>query len=248
MSFLRAKAVATHDFYGPVHKGLRLAETQMLVRLGACSGEDAHVLARLLSDLVGLLSLCEHHLENEDRWIHAALEARAPGAADRLAQGHEHHRGSFEDLEAMIGRIETAPAAARPGLMKQLYLRFSLFMAEDLVHMAEEEQLVLPVLQSLFTNAELQDIEDRIVSGLTPADMVAFGRFLIPAATRPDRIALLSAIRANAPAEAFAVILEHGARARLPAADFAHLCAGLGVETPRSPPAKGEFRWGRIPS
>ena len=248
MSFLRAKPVATHDFYGPVHKGLRLAQAQLLMRLGACSGEDAGELGRLLSDLVGLLSLAEHHLENEDRWIHAALEARAPGAADRLAQGHEHHRQSFEELEAMVGRVETAGAAARPGLLKQLYLRFSLFVAEDLVHMAEEEQLVLPVLQSLFSNAELQDIEDRIVGGLSPADMVAFGRFLIPAATRPDRIALLTAIRANAPAEAFSAILEHGARARLSGGDFAHLCAGLGVEIPRAPPAKGEFRWGRIPS
>jgi hemerythrin-like domain-containing protein len=248
MSFLRARPVATHDLYGPAHKGLRLAHTQMLARLGACSGEDPKGLARLLSDLVGLLSLSEHHLENEDRWIHAALEARAPGAADRLAQGHEQHRATFEELEALIGQVETASPATRPRLLKDLYLRFTLFVAEDLVHMAEEEQLVLPVLQSLFSNAELQDIEDRIVGDLTPADMIAFGRFLIPAATRPERIALLTAIRASAPAAAFDAILEHAARTRLAAAEFAHLCEGLGIAPPPTPPAKGEFRWGRIPS
>jgi hemerythrin-like domain-containing protein len=248
MSFLRARPVATFDFYGPVHKGLRLAQSQMLTRLGACSGEDPEALADLLGDLVSLLHMAEHHLENEDRWVHTALEARAPGAALRLAQGHAQHRETFEALEALIGQAETAPAAARPSVLRQLYLRFSLHVAEDLTHMAEEEQLLLPILQSLFTDAELQGVEDRILSDLTAHEVIAFGRFMIPAATQGERIAMLSAMRATAPAEAFEAILTQAARPALSPADYAHLCRGLGVEPPWVAPAKGELRWGRIPS
>jgi hypothetical protein len=245
MSFIQAQPRATHDFYGPIHKGLRLAQTQMLVRLGACGGDDEGELAELLGDLVTFCRICEHHLENEDRWVHSALEDRAPGSTFRLGESHAHHRQSFEALEALMARVETAQPCDRPRRLKQLYLRFSLFMADDLAHMAEEEELMLPVLQSLFTDEELAGIEDRILSGLSPDEIVGFGRLMIPAATRADRIALLTAMRANAPAEAFEAILELSARPTLSHADYAHLCHGLGIAEPHAP---SELRWGRVPS
>ncbi|HEX4711086.1 hypothetical protein [Phenylobacterium sp.] len=229
MSFIQAKPAATHDFYGPIHKGLRLAQTQMLVRLGACGGDDADELTTLLGDLTALLHMAEHHLVNEDKWVHTALEARAPGSTQRLAQSHEHHRHAFGELEALIGEVEAAEPSGHARLMRQLYLRFTLFAADDLAHMAEEEQLMLPVLQSLFTDEELVGIEDRILSALSPEEIVGFGRLMIPAATRADRIALLSAMRANAPAEAFAAIMQLSARATLSDADYGHLCEGLGL-------------------
>ena len=55
-------------------------------------------------------------------------------------------------------------------------------------------------LESLFSAQELASIEDHIVSGLTPDELITFGRLMIPAATPRDRVAFLGAIRANAPA------------------------------------------------
>ena len=49
MSLVKARPTATHDFYGPVHKGLRFAQSQMLVRLGACDGRDTKVLTQLIA-------------------------------------------------------------------------------------------------------------------------------------------------------------------------------------------------------
>lgn len=229
MSFIQIRPTATHDFYGPIHKGLRLALAQMLTRLGAADAQDYESLLSLLDDLRLQLQISEHHLSHEDAEIHTALEARAPGSTARLAQAHAHHRASFEELETLIVRIAASPADERVVLMKSLYLRFSLFVAEDFAHMAEEEQLVLPVLQSLFADDELIEIEDRIMSRVSPDEMVIYGRLMIPAATREERISLLDAIRANAPAEAFHGIMEAAARPTLSPADFEHLCSGLGM-------------------
>lgn len=229
MSFVQAKPISTHNFYGPIHKGLRLRLSQLLVQLGACDGDDPEALAQLIADLRGQCHISEHHLSNEDSWIHPALEKRAPGSTVRLVRDHEHHRRTFEEIEELIGRVETADDARRDGWLRALYLRFSTFVAEDFAHMAEEEQLILPILQSLFTDEELISIEDKILSGLSPDQMVAFGRFMIPAATRRDRITLLSAIRATAPAEAFAAIIELSAKPTLSEADFSHLWDGLGL-------------------
>jgi hypothetical protein len=125
--------------------------------------------------------------------------------------------------------VELAHADERPMELSRLYLRFSTFVAEDFAHMAEEEQLILPVLQSLFTDDELRGIEDRIISGLAPEEVIAFGRAMIPAATRRERIVLLEAMCANAPAEAFAAILAQSARPTPDDADYVHLCDGLGI-------------------
>lgn len=246
MSFVQAKPVATHDFYARIHKGLRLAQSQMLSRLGACGGDDAEELKTLLSDLIGLMSIAEHHLENEDRWVHTALEARAPGSTIRLVQSHEHHQQTFEEIEALIGKVETARPEMRGQALRALYLRFSQYMADDLAHMAEEEQLMQPVLQSLFTDEELIEIERTIVSGLSPQEKIATGRFMIPAATRAERIAFLSEVRAGAPAPAFEAIMNLAARPTLSEADYAHLCEGLGLEAP--PREADGPRWGRVPS
>ncbi|HEX5380460.1 MAG TPA: hemerythrin domain-containing protein [Phenylobacterium sp.] len=228
MSFVQARPPATHDFYGAVHKGLRRALSQILIRLGSADPADSD-LPGLLADLRDQCRLSEHHLDNEDQVIHPALEARVPGSTQRLSQAHDHHRAAFGEIEAMTRQVEAAPAAAKAARLKALYLRFSVFVAEDFAHMAEEEQFIMPILQSLFTDEELAGMEDRILSALAPEEMVAMGRMMIPAATRTDRISMLGALRANAPAEAFGAIIELAARPALSPADFAHLSEGLGL-------------------
>jgi hypothetical protein len=52
---------------------------------------------------------------------------------------------------------------------------------------------------------------------------------MLPAVTRAERIAMVGGIRAVAPPPAFDALLEHSARPTLSAADFRHLCDGLGV-------------------
>jgi hypothetical protein len=228
MSFVQAKPLATHDFYGAVHKGLRLSLAQMLIRLGVADPAGTE-LPGLLAELRDTCRLSERHLAHEDEVIHAALEVRAPGSTLRLVQAHEHHRETFGEIEAMIRGIETAPDADKARRLRGLYLRFSVFVADDFAHMAEEEQFMLPILQGLFTDEELMDMEDRIVSGMGPEEMIAVARLMIPAATRADRLAMLGALRANAPAEAFAAIIGLAAQPTLSEADFAHLSEGLGL-------------------
>lgn len=227
MSFIQAKPRASHDFYAPIHKGIRLGLCQMLTRLGAADAADPN-LAETLAALRAQLALSAGHLAHEDEVIHTALEARAPGATLRLEQAHEHHRASFEDLETLICRIEHA-GTEKNSLLRALYLRFSLFVADDFAHMAEEEQLMLPILQSLFSDEELMALEDAIVSQIPPEEMLAVAGLMIPAATRTDRIGMLSALRANAPAEAFGAILAVSVQPNISADDFAHLSEGLGL-------------------
>jgi hypothetical protein len=224
------KAVATlagrWDLYGPIHKGLRLAHATMMRRLGSAdwAGDDP---SALLADLREHLRLGAKHLAHEEAYVHPALEARDPGSTAGLDRQHEHHRARFAVLEAQISALEVAFRADRPALGRDLYLGFTLLVAEDLAHMHEEETATWPRLCAAFTDAELQAIEGTIVASLSPDDVVAFMRMMIPAMNRPERAILLGAMKADAPPAAFAAVLSHAARPTLDPEDWADLQARL---------------------
>lgn len=234
MSFLPIKPTAVHDLYGPVHKGLRLALSRLVIRLGAIDASDRGTVATLMADLRAQMNLSSAHLDHEEREIHAALEARAPGAAADLYADHNHHRTSFVRIEMAIGAVEAAEAGKRAGPLHRLYLAYTRFVADDFAHMAVEEEEILPVLQDLFTDEELMAIEGRIKAGLTPDRVIAYAQLMLPAASPAERLAMMARardgmIRDGAQPEAFAGLLNFGAKPSLLGADWDALVRDLGL-------------------
>jgi hypothetical protein len=211
---------AAFDLYGPVHKGLRLALTGLLTRLGAQDWMDAQSTTALLDALRAQLEISAAHLKHEEEHIHRLLDARLPEGAIRPRHQHEAHDASFADLALMIETIAAAPQAERPMLGRRLYLRFSTFVAEDFEHMAEEEQAVQPMLQALLTDAEMRAIEAGILAAIPPSRAQAFLTLMIPAMSRPERAAFLAGARAHARDDTAVAMIEGSAMASLPPADW----------------------------
>lgn len=209
-----------HDLYAPIHKGLRLALSDLLVRLGQADFADEAAAAALLAGLRRQLVLSASHLHHEEVEIHTALEARAPGATLTLEADHDHHRRAFVTLEAAIAAVEAAPPAERAGPARALYLAFSQFVAADFAHMAEEELVVLPLLQRLFDDEELIAIEARIVAAIPPEKTMQYLALMVPAMNPIERAQFLAFVRAGAPAEAFDAILDSAVRPTLAPAEY----------------------------
>ena len=216
-----------HDLYGPIHKALRAAMGRTLVKLGSADFSDALETAQVLAALRAQLATGASHLRHEDEHIHTALEARCPGASGRLEADHHHHEQAFAELEALMLEIEAAPSAERASLGRELYLRYSEFVAADLAHMVEEERAILPLLHSLFSDAELMAIEGAIVASTPPADTMAIMSDIIPAMYRSERVRFLSFVQHGAPPEAFTGILQHAAKPNLSGPDWVHLAASF---------------------
>ncbi|MGV3480620.1 MAG: hypothetical protein ACO1O3_11770 [Sphingobium sp.] len=210
------------DIYGPVHKGLRRGHCALLQRLA--TADFTRDTTALISDLRMHLVLGETHLADEEQFIHMALEQRAPGVAAGLEREHAHHRARFIEIEAAVAALE---AAVDPRLAdargRTLHLLFSRFVAEDLVHMAEEEEMVWPQLCALFSDVELAEIEAAIVGSLPPEIAMGFMQLMVPATNAAERAALLGGMKANAPAEAYAAVYELAARPSLTPDQLAEL-------------------------
>lgn len=216
-----------YDLYGAIHKGLRKAQCDLLVRLGNTDYGDARATTDLLSDMRGLLALAAAHVMHEDTHIHSALRDRGTVSTDRLDDQHEDHRAAFAELEALVAAIEAAGPKERTALGRRLYLAFASYIAHDLEHMHEEETVAAPQLWSLFSDAELMAIENRIVGSLSPEKAMAFMQLMIPAIQPAERAAMLGGMKQQAPREAFDAVIEFAARPNLSAEEFADLARQL---------------------
>lgn len=216
-----------HDLYGTIHRALRKAETDLLTRLGALDAGDAAAVTAIVADFRRLLVLARFHLIDENEHIHTALEAVRPGATDEFAHDHEDHERSFEEIEAILAKIEAASGSERRNLVRALYLRYTRFVADDFAHMLEEETELQPLLQSVFSDAELAAIEGRIIASIPPDVMLDFIRIMVPAIDPDARQEMLTGMMHGMPAEAFHMVLATAVKPVLADTDWRRLDTGL---------------------
>lgn len=223
-----ADTFGRHDTYRYIHKALRMAQCDMLARLGRTDfNSDSG--ASTLAELRSLLALGAAHIGHEETHIHVHLEAKEATSTAHLDNQHASHRASFARLEGLIHQVDIATPAQKAEAGHRLYLAFSLFVAHDFEHMHEEETTNNDRLWRLFSDAEIIAMERAIVSSLPPEKAVANLRLMIPAMTRDERVTFLSAMKPAMPPEVFAGIIEATARPLLAANDFADLQVRLGL-------------------
>jgi hypothetical protein len=220
-------AEGRYDMYAQIHKGLRSFMADTLCRIGRIDPLDEVELAEGAAQLRGMLALCRGHLEHENEFVHAAMEARRPGSAAQAAHEHVHHLRSIEALEAALAAIERAEGGARAAAALELYRGLALFVAENLEHMHHEETVHNSVLWDAYSDAELEAIEGALVASIAPDEMAAVARWMLPAMTAPDRAAKLAVMRPAMPPQAFAGILAM-LKAHLSERDWYKLGAALG--------------------
>ena len=191
-----------HDIYAFIHKGLRAFMAHTLVRTGRLDVHDAAELAEVSEELRALLAICRHHLDNENTYVHTAIGARQPGAWERIAHEHVEHEAAIAELQGMIDALPGDAAALR-----RLYLRLSVFVAENFEHMQREETQMNAALWATHSDTEIMAIEQRIIASHQPEDMQVALRWMLPHLSPQERSAMLGGLRANAPAEAFADVL-----------------------------------------
>ena len=217
------------DIYGAVHKGLRMAQLELLMRIGSADLGDSETARSIISDMRMIMMLGASHLKHENDHIHRAIEHKQPAAVDRLEDQHDSHERDFSEIEFLLQEIEKADGAARKVLGRRLYLGFSAFIAHDLEHMHEEETIANPMLHAMFTDHELETIEMDIIARLPPEKVIAYMRLMIPASNPDERASLLGGVKASAPPEAFRAVIDLAARPTLSDRDFADLSRRLGM-------------------
>lgn len=224
-----ASAPVRYNMYGFIHKALRAFMADTLLRLGRMDLADAGEVDATLRQARELLGFCRVHLDDENRFVHPALEACEPGSAARIAGEHVHHEEDITLLLEQIDMLERLRVDGAAGKAAgNLYRWFALFVGENLLHMDYEEREHNAVLWAHYSDAELQAIEGALVASLPPEASALGLRWMLPSITHAERMTLLGGLRAHAPAAAFDGALAL-ARAQLDAHDWQKLSAALAL-------------------
>jgi hypothetical protein len=197
------------DLYGPAHKTIRARMAHMLLELGSSNLADDRVAERAVSDLEDLLRSCERHIEHEARFIHPAITRRLPNALSKIDEGHDQHERFTTELRALMSGLRSSSTVERRRLAgRTLYLHFTAWVADTLVHMVEEESVLQALIHRFFTDGELAEVQEALVQSISPEEMFASLTHMLPALNGPERATLLAAVHAGAPPELLAALVD----------------------------------------
>src|SRR5215469_7267055 len=197
-----------YDSYLFIHKALRAMMADTLVRLGSMDPTDDADTHAVLERVRQAIALGACHLEHEDKFVHPAMEARAPGSTGRASSDHASHTAAFEKILAACGEVESSQGAVRAGRALCLYRRFALLLAEDLVHMNAEETENNAVLWATHTDEEIHAIAARLVASIPPETLSKYLPWMLMGNAPNDRVSILGPIRAGMPRPGFSRLLE----------------------------------------
>lgn len=171
------------ELFALVHKALRLQSARVVTTLASCAG-DLEATGRALREARELLELQVVHARVEDAFVIPAIEARRPGASARLAEAHEEHAIVIARLRERIGEVERH---ATPERVQALYLELTHFIADNFLHMFEEETLAAPLLEEIYSQPELAAIAARARESVTPAEERLFAPLMLASLTAVER-------------------------------------------------------------
>ena len=203
------------SLYRDIHKGLRGLLLDLNHKAGRLDFSDGHSANQFRADARAAFRLLEGHAENETTFVAPLIEKHAPHLARRIEQTHDHHELAMHELTRDLDSLD-----------HDWVVRLSQFTGEAFLHMAEEEQEIMPALWERMTDEELIDVEQRLVASIPPDKLGAYLSWMLPAMSAPERVSMLAGARGSAPPEVFAFV-RNLARGVLTAADDAALERGL---------------------
>jgi iron-sulfur cluster repair protein YtfE (RIC family) len=216
------------DPFGPIHKAIRFALTQLLCRMGSTDFREPGRAEAIAKELELVTALSDDHLRTEEAIVLPALRSRLAGDLATVDAAHRHHGRLVSELRASAAAVVSVPAERRAVAGRTLYLHFGTFVSESLAHMSDEELVVSPLLERFFTDDELRSLHASVMAMLTLEEHARGARFLLPALSPRERVALVEDAIATLPREAVLALLEI-ARPTMQEGDLAELLALTGL-------------------
>lgn len=195
------------DLYRDIHKGIRSELFAVVERAGSVDPHERDAVGVLVDHVAATHTLLENHAHHEDAVIQPVLERELPELAERIEHDHLALDRTIARIADMASSIDPSATAARRHL-QLLYLDLGRFVSEYLTHIDIEERVLMPALDAAVGVDTTLEMNIAIVSSIPADEMIRSLALMLPAMNVDDRVDLLSGMRASAPPEAFAGVLD----------------------------------------
>lgn len=148
---------------------------------------DPKACLALKEKLTTLIQLLKHHGEYEDARIHDLLRQKNSRLQLNIEKEHQEHEQAFNDLTRQLDAVITVQDHSEKILAgNDFYLSYRLFYSEMLRHLYDEEKILLPELQALYSDDELAKLQAKTYQKMTPEQMLGMLNVLFPHANTED--------------------------------------------------------------
>ncbi|MBN7819470.1 hypothetical protein [Bowmanella yangjiangensis] len=215
-----------YNIYTLIHKALRASMCDTLVILGSLDDTDPQEIKDHLELVSDLLTLCQHHLEHENHFIHEAIQRQNPHLHIATVQEHQEHEYCIRKLSTLIAQCQLSNATQQQSALLTLYRELALFIADNFEHMHVEETHNTQMLWDLFSDEEIHQIEQQIVGAMEPIEQQRVLIMILTHISHTERLYLLLGMRQHAPADVFNDVLSI-LQLQLPASHWQKLSSEL---------------------
>lgn len=147
-------------------------------------------------EMQSLMEMLEGHAEYEDKCLHSLLQKGGSTVHEHVEQDHQHQDEWFASLKSLLDLVDAGKNSdERVEAGHRFYLAFRKFISDYLAHLHEEETIILPELQRLYTDDELRTVERETYQLMTPDEMAEMMKTLFPHMNRHDKEAFQKDMR-----------------------------------------------------
>jgi len=184
----------------PPHKGLRNALAQFSLLAGKTQYNDLASVTKLKALGSEVFHLLRDHTHTEDQFILKPLEEKVPGSSIGDTEDHRQLEVIEDALEQRLIAFDGTQSDEEG---HDFYLQFTEFHSEYLEHIAEEDRVTEVLMQQHFTDEELIGHQVQIMQEMNFNTLLLWFKFIVPARRVAENKQVLTAFKANAPAEAY---------------------------------------------
>lgn len=163
-------------------------------------------LNKIKEEFENLIELLEAHAQYEDESLHVLLKNKNSIVYKQIEEDHEQLDAQVTLLRNLLNKIgEAQNEDERVEAGYQFYLYFRKFSGENLIHLHEEETIILPELHRLYSDEELKQVEAATYKIMTAQELTQMLEELFPQMNPSDWQAFLTDIKDAVP-EKFAEV------------------------------------------
>lgn len=198
-----------YNIFKQVHKGLRsmLYETALcLQQTNFVSADEAEDALQRLSQAIDLF---DKHANTEDAIVFTCIAQYEPSLVNNFELEHEEDHALGQRMCGLIIAFSHAFSEEDlTGIGEAITQAFIDFMIFNLKHMAKEENLVNRALWRYFTDAELHQLTQKIISSIPPDTMDKFNHRMMRGLSNSEIASWLKEVKNNAPDTVFQSLLQ----------------------------------------
>lgn len=158
-------------------------------------------LIELKTRLHEIFSLMEGHAKHEDESIHPLLKRQGSKVIEHIEQGHKEQQLLHAKFDKMLTQIEISKDKNEQiDLGYKFYLAYRNYLAINLNHINEEENILMPEIQRLYSDEEIKMAVDfPVYAMMTANDIHEMVSVLFPTMNIDDKEAFLRDIQESQP-------------------------------------------------